>query len=246
MLSCGGFAQAAGQVNEAAMQIAFADRILLNKTDLVSAEDTARLTATIRSVNAVAPIQQCERCVVDLGWLLDVHAFDPQRAKELEQSLSPLYEGIGGGAGHGGPFQGFMVPVDDGGGDGRKLMPKHDTSVRTVALHLVGKPVDSSKVEQWLAGLLWDDGEPLAEPEGDGGAAGSEEKTELFRVKGVLAVGGTERKWVVQAVHEIFEVVESEHRWDGVEPAARTSKMVFIGRQLDQAALQAGLEGCAS
>ena len=37
--------------------------------------------------------------LVDLGWLLDVHAFDPQRAKELVQSLSPLYEGGGGGAG---------------------------------------------------------------------------------------------------------------------------------------------------
>jgi G3E family GTPase len=50
---------------------------------------------------------------------------------------------------------------------------------------------------------------------------------------------------VIQAVHEIFEVVESDHVWD--RPAAqRTSKVVVIGRRLNQAALQRGVEDCVA
>ena len=55
----------------------------------------------------------------------------------------------------------------------------------------------------------------------------------------------SERKWVIQAVHEIFEVVESDHEWGPAEREAdRTSKVVVIGRQLNHAALQQGLDTC--
>jgi G3E family GTPase len=165
--------QEAGQVNEAAMQIAFADRILLNKCDLVTPEDAEALTTRIRGINTLAPIQQCERCAVELSWILDVHAFDPQKAKELEASLTPLFDS-GGSV----PFQG-LLPIPDGGGDGRRLTPKHDQSVRTVAIDVVGQPLDSSKVESWLAGLLWDDSDDPT-------------KMELFRIKGVIWADGCE------------------------------------------------------
>lgn len=47
-------------------------------------------------------------------------------------------------------------------------------------------------------------------------------------------------------MHEIFEVVESGHVWNSAESpeAQRASKVVVIGRRLDRAALQQGLEGC--
>ena len=61
----------------------------------------------------------------------------------------------------------------------------------------------------------------------------------------VCAARSSECKWVIQAVHEIFEVVESDHLWDPSESEAeRTSKVVFIGRRLSQAALQRGIEAC--
>ena len=50
------------------MQIAFADRILLNKCDLVTPEDAEALTTRIRGINTLAPIQQCERCAVELSF----------------------------------------------------------------------------------------------------------------------------------------------------------------------------------
>jgi G3E family GTPase len=61
----------------------------------------------------------------------------------------------------------------------------------------------------------------------------------------LCAAHRSERKWVIQAVHEIFEVVESEHVWDPAQSdAERTSKVVVIGRRLNQAELQRGVEAC--
>ena len=52
---------------------------------------------------------------------------------------------------------------------------------------------------------------------------------------------------MIQAVHEIFEVVESDHVWDPAGSVAqRTSKVVVIGRRLNQAALQRGVEDCVA
>lgn len=52
---------------------------------------------------------------------------------------------------------------------------------------------------------------------------------------------------MIQAVHDIFEVVESDHVWDPtVSEAQRTSKVVVIGRRLNQAALQRGVEACVA
>lgn len=163
------------------MQIAFADRILLNKCDLVMSDEADALVTRIRTINTLAPIQQCERCAVELSWILDVHAFDPQKAKELEQSLVPMFDGPDGKPGLVGQFQN-LLPISDGGGDGRRLTPKHDQTVRTVALELVGKALDSAKVESWLAELLWGDGEE--------GAEGAGAPPELFRIKGVIWAHG--------------------------------------------------------
>ena len=50
---------------------------------------------------------------------------------------------------------------------------------------------------------------------------------------------------MIQAVHEIFEVVESDHVWDPAQnESERTSKVVVIGRRLNQAELQRGVETC--
>ena len=48
-------------------QAAFADRLLLNKTDLVTEEDLARIEARLRGINAFAPIQRCTRGTVSVG-----------------------------------------------------------------------------------------------------------------------------------------------------------------------------------
>jgi hypothetical protein len=62
---------AAAAVNEAQQQVAYADTLLLNKTDLVSAAELSEIEASLRAHNATVHIVHCAHCRVDLGLLLD-------------------------------------------------------------------------------------------------------------------------------------------------------------------------------
>src|SRR6202789_3505490 len=61
---------------EAEEQIAFADVILLNKTDLVNAEELKRVEGMIRGINRFAKIVRSERCKVPLDQILGLGSFD--------------------------------------------------------------------------------------------------------------------------------------------------------------------------
>jgi G3E family GTPase len=67
---------------EAEDQIAFADVVLLNKTDLVSREELRDIEGTIRAINPGAHIHRTERARIDLTKVLDRGAFDLKRALE--------------------------------------------------------------------------------------------------------------------------------------------------------------------
>ena len=69
---------------EAAAQIAFADVILLNKIDLVTADELAAVEARIRSINALAPIIRSEKSKVAIEAVLDRRAFDLNRILALD------------------------------------------------------------------------------------------------------------------------------------------------------------------
>jgi len=78
--------------DEAQKQVAFADVILLNKTDLVSPADLDALEARIHRINAVAKIYRTKNCDVALDHVLDVGGFNLTRATELDpQFLEPEY-----------------------------------------------------------------------------------------------------------------------------------------------------------
>ena len=65
--------------HEAADQVAFADVIVLNKTDLVTPEELATVEAKIREINRFATIHRAERGGVPIAELLDRGAFDLER-----------------------------------------------------------------------------------------------------------------------------------------------------------------------
>jgi G3E family GTPase len=72
------------QAHEAQEQVAFADVVLLNKTDLVSPEELASVEARIRAINPYAKIHRTRRCDVDLAAVLDKDAFNLERILEIE------------------------------------------------------------------------------------------------------------------------------------------------------------------
>jgi G3E family GTPase len=100
----------------------------------------------------------------------------------------------------------------------------HDDDIKGVALRM-DKPVDPQRVTQWLNDLL------------------ARQGPDILRAKGILNVRGEERRLVFQAVHMILEG-DFQGAWR--ENDDRSSRMVFIGRNLDEALLRVGFESCAA
>ncbi len=73
--------------SEAQEQIAFADVILLNKTDLVTADVVDELERRIRGMNAMAKIYRTRNSELDMDALLGVKAFDLTRALEIDPNF---------------------------------------------------------------------------------------------------------------------------------------------------------------
>jgi G3E family GTPase len=212
--------------HEAVEQIAFADQIILNKTDLVSTEELAAVEAQIRRINPLAPIHRAQRSNVPLDAVLGRGGFDLERITGLDpEFLNPA---------HGEPGHVHDETCDhhDHDHDHHHHDHGHDhghdhvaeAGIRGVALTLE-RPLNGTRVTRWLNDLLQDQG------------------PDILRAKGILDVQGEDRRLVFQAVHMILEG-DFQGQWkDGDK---RYSRLVFIGRNLDEAKLREGFEACAA
>jgi G3E family GTPase len=135
-----------GVENESVEQIAFADRIVLNKQDLVDPAQVAEVTRRIRGINAAATVLPAVRCDVELGDVLEVHAFD------LEQILST--------------DPGFLDPDSE---------HQHDASVSSVGIDVEGN-VNVQKLNLWLGKLLSERGPDLFRSKGVLNLAGTDNR----------------------------------------------------------------------
>ena len=78
--------------DEAREQIAFADLLLLNKTDLVGRETLERMIAEVRRLNPLANLHLTRDCGIDLGRVLDLGAFDLKNLLALDPALLEEHE----------------------------------------------------------------------------------------------------------------------------------------------------------
>jgi G3E family GTPase len=80
------------EVRAASEQIAFADLVLLNKTDLVSEQDLARVERRIRAINRTATLFRTQAATLPIDSVLNVGAFDLDRALAVDKGfLEPEY-----------------------------------------------------------------------------------------------------------------------------------------------------------
>ena len=68
-----------------------------------------------------------------------------------------------------------------------------------------------------------------------------EQGPDILRLKGILSFKDDPERYVVQGVHMI---IEGNHQRAWKDGETRESRLVFIGRKLDEAALRAGFEAC--
>jgi len=178
--------------HEAADQIAFADVIVLNKTDLVSAEELEAVEERIRGINRFARIHRTERAALPITDVLDQSAFD------LDRVLAEMPD--------------FLT----------EDAHEHNDDVTSVSFELE-KPIDPERFNAWISVLLAEKGQ------------------DLLRTKGILSHAGEDRRFAFQAVHMIADG-GFIGPWREGEP--RTSRLVFIGRNLNRPQLRRGFESC--
>ena len=182
--------------NEAVEQIAFADRILLNKIDLASEGEIREVKNRVKAINAFAPVYETENSIIDPSELIGIGAFDLSKTLEMDPEF------LDTDAEH-----------------------EHDENVTSTSSKFEGE-LNVNKLERWIGELMQTKAE------------------DLFRYKGVLAVKGMDQKFVFQGVHMLFggDFNQEIGLWKDGEK--RECRFVFIGRNLDHAALEAGLMEC--
>jgi G3E family GTPase len=202
-----------GSDNQAVDQIVCADRIVINKVDLVGPDDIASLTQRIRGLNATAEIVESSYAQIDLGKILGVGANEFSQILVETDGLHEE-EHVHGHKEH--EHEHEHAHHDDD-----HAHHQHDESVSSVGIE-VDADIDLDALQAWLAELRDSD------------------TANLFRMKGILAVQGQSHRYVLQGVHNVIEL-RAAQAW-GSEP--RSCRIVFIGRDLDRAALTDRFHAC--
>ncbi|MBB4081889.1 CobW family GTP-binding protein [Brevundimonas lenta] len=216
---------------EAREQVAFADQIILNKTDLVTEDELVAVETRLRGLNPLAPITRAQRADVPLDQILGVHGFDLERITEVRPDFVNPPHGADGhvhddhcGHDHHDHDHGHDHAHDHEHHHHGARGHAHEDDIKGIALSL-DRPMDGQKFTHWLDKLLGEQGQ------------------NILRAKGIIDVQGEDRRLVFQAVHMILEG-DLQKPWGDKE--RRWSRAVFIGRDLDEAALKAGFEACAA
>jgi G3E family GTPase len=206
-----------GNHAEAAEQVAFADLIVLSKTDLVTPAAVAAVTARIRSTNPAAEIVTATRGAMAVDQLLNRGAFDLPRLEALltvAEARGPLHHHH---ADHDHDHDHHHHGPDD---------PDHShgpMGIMTVTLKAT-LPLDEARLVDWLTAHLAANG------------------PDILRIKGILSVVGEDRRLVLQGVHSLLEG-DYLSAWP---EGPRASRLVLIGRNLDGPSLQNALDACLS
>jgi G3E family GTPase len=213
---------------EAKNQIAFADVILLNKTDLVSPAELEDVEARIRGINPYAKLHKTERAKIPLNEVLGRNAFDLDRILDIEPEFLEGQDDHDHDHGHDHDHH------HDHGHDHHHdhdhkhkhggLKHYHDEDMQSISLN-TDKPLNPDKFFPWVQELVQTEG------------------PSILRSKGILAFKDDDRRFVFQGVHMILD---GDHQRPWKENEKRQSRIVFIGRNLPGKKITEGFESCVA
>jgi len=242
-----------GKVNEAYQQIAFADKIILNKLDLVSPEQAIVVRDRIRSINKFAKVLGAIKSKVRMEELCNLRAHDMcnfvNEDIEKEADFVKEYDaahagGHGHAEGHGGNGRGdghcddahcgedhghggHVGHASAGHGHGHGHAHgdnRHDTRVNSFAFVTEGEIVPR-KLSNFM--------QMLGQLPPDKGT--------IFRIKAIMAVKGHPFKHVF---HAVMDVSDEDDAGPWEEGEKKICKIVFIGKAMDRQFFQRGWEDC--
>src|SRR6266700_984865 len=159
---------------EAKNQIAFADVIVLNKTDLVTKPELAEVEARIRAINPYAKLHRTERCSVALADVLDRGAFDLDRILDIEPDFLEVDDHHHHDHGHG-------------------LKHYHDEDMQSLSLK-TDKPLDPNVFMPWLQNLVQVEGGKILRSKGILSFHDDDDRY-VFQGVHMMLEGNHQRKW---------------------------------------------------
>jgi len=184
-----------GRDNQAIDQVIAADRIIINKIDLVKESEIQVIEKDIRKLNETAEIIPSSYGKIDLAKILEINSFTPSYLSERARILN----------------------LDDDHHHGHM----HDPTVNSISFNF-DRSFDKTRLKNYLDKLLQTNGK------------------DIFRSKGIINISGDNNFYVLQAVHELIDF-RPDHQWGDSEPY---SKIIFIGRNLEQMGIEVELEQC--
>ncbi|MEP3266294.1 MAG: GTP-binding protein [Hyphomicrobiales bacterium] len=206
---------------EAKEQIAFSDVVLINKSDLLSDQGLREIEHRIRAINPYAELHRTIKSDIPLDKILDKGAFELARILTLEPD--------------------FLTDTNDHNHDHHDHSHHHhdhdhdhDHHTHHNHAHNHGDEITSVSLQSardlnpdiffpWINCLLETIG------------------PDLLRIKGILAFNDDEDRYVLQGIQT---TVEGSHQraWETHEK--RESRLVFIGRNLNETILKEGFTAC--
>ncbi len=237
-------AQRLADAPEAKNQIAFADVIVLNKTDLVTSEELAEVEGRIRAINPYATLHRAVKAQVPIAAVLERNAFDLERILEIEPHFLEVEAHDDHGHGHHehghhehdeacGPDCGHdhhdHAHHDHGHHDhgpahhddhDHGLKHYHDEEMGSVSILHEGE-VDPNLFVPWLNEFVQREG------------------ADILRCKGIVAFADEPKRFVFQGVHMILDG-DLQREWRADEK--RNARLVFIGRKLKEETIRESFE----
>ena len=135
-----------GVENEAMEQVAFADVLVINKTDLVSEEEIEHIKKRIKGINIHASIFESKFSQVPIDKVININRFDLQNILSMDESF-----------------------LEDEGHH------HHDNSITSFGIHIEGS-FNVDKLNDWLGNLMSEKGQDLYRSKGILSVNGSDEK----------------------------------------------------------------------
>mmetsp|Transcript_26596 Transcript_26596/g.25459 ORF Transcript_26596/g.25459 Transcript_26596/m.25459 type:complete len:577 (+) Transcript_26596:90-1820(+) len=220
-----------GGLSEAIQQIIFADRIILNKGDLINEEDLQQLLTSINQINSNAPIICCNYANVPVEDILNIRAFDPSKNSALINKDDNENDDSNTST------MGFIQYNDKG-----KILPQkirihkkiktgnnpslkierinrtdgnisediEGSEINTLSLSSYN-PMDLDMFNLWISSLLRLQG------------------GNIYRLKGIINMYGYDCQFVVQGVHMIFDG-QLGANWDDTDDTIRANVSTNIAR----------------
>jgi G3E family GTPase len=204
---------------EAKNQIAFADVILINKTDLVTEAELREVEARIRGLNPYAKLHRTQRAQIPLHEVLGRNAFDLERILDIEPEF--LHADDHGHDHHHDHdhAHGHDHPHSHGG-----LKHYHDEEMQSISMS-TDQPLDPDKFFPFIQNLTQAEG------------------PNILRSKGILSLKDDPQRFVFQGVHMMLD---GDHQREWRADEKRQSRIVFIGRNLPEEKIRKGFESCVA